>query len=211
MSIRVAIVEDNHALRDGLAQLIGGTPGYTLVGAWPNCQGMLASVREVRPEVLLMDIQLPGMSGIDGVRRLKELMPAVEVLMLTVFEEEEKIFDSLCAGASGYLLKRTPPGVLLEAIKDVNTGGAPMTPKVARRVLSSFQEARNRGNDRVDLTERERQVLAGLVKGHTYQAIANERHISIDTVRSHVKNIYQKLQVNSKAEAVAVALRGKLV
>ena len=211
MSIRVAIVEDNHALREGLAQLIGGTPGYTLVGAWPNCPGMLASVREARPEVLLMDIQLPGMSGIDGVRRLKELMPAVEVLMLTVFEEEEKIFDSLCAGASGYLLKRTPPGVLLEAIQDVKMGGAPMTPKVARRVLNSFQEARTRGSDHVDLTERERQVLSGLVKGHTYQVIANERHISIDTVRSHVKNIYQKLQVNSKAEAVAVAMRHRLI
>lgn len=211
MGIRVAIVEDNNSLRDGLAQLIGGTPGYAVVGSWPNCKGMLASVQEAKPEVVLMDIQLPGMSGIDGVRRLKEMMPTVEVLMLTVFEEEEKIFDSLCAGASGYLLKRTPPAVLLDAIHDVKAGGAPMTARVARLVLNSFQETGSRGTDRVGLTERERQVLAGLVRGHTYQVIANERHISIDTVRSHVKNIYQKLQVNSKAEAVAVAMRNRLI
>ena len=211
MSIRVAIVEDNHALRESLSQLIGGTPGYTLVGEWPNCSGMLAGIKEARPEVVLMDIQMPGMSGIEGVSRLKQLLPGTEVLMLTVFEDEEKIFDSICAGASGYLLKRTPPAALLEAIQEVKTGGAPMTAKVARRVLSSFQQGETKRPNHANLTEREQQVLAGLVKGHTYQLIANERHVSIDTVRSHVKNIYQKLHVNSKAEAVAVAMRNRLV
>jgi DNA-binding NarL/FixJ family response regulator len=211
MSIRVAIVEDNHALRESLSQLIGGSPGYTLAGDWPNCSGMLSGVKEAKPDVVLMDIQRPGMSGIEGVSRLKQMMPGVEVLMLTVFEDEEKIFDSICAGASGYLLKRTPPAALLEAIQEVKAGGAPMTAKIARRVLHSFQQTDTRRAEQTNLTDREQQVLAGLVKGYTYQVIAGQHHLSIDTIRSHVKSIYRKLQVNSKAEAVAVALRNKLV
>lgn len=211
MSIRVAIVEDNRELREGLAHLIGATPGYTCVGSYGSCDQFFAASAQEAPEVVLMDIGLPGMSGIEGVKKLKESMPAVEVLMLTVFEDERRVFDSLCAGASGYLLKRTPPARLLEAIQEAAEGGAPMTPSVARRVLQEFKARPAVQSEQIALSDREQAVLAGLVAGKTYQAIADGNFISLDTVRSYVKTIYQKLQVNSKASAVAAAMKKRLV
>ena len=211
MSIRVAIVEDNRELREGLAHLIGATPGYACVGSYGSCDQFFAAPGREKPEVVLMDIGLPGMSGIEGVKKLKESMPGVEVLMLTVFEDEGRIFDSLCAGASGYLLKRTPPARLLEAIQEAAQGGAPMTPSVARRVLQEFKGRSPAQRGQIELSDREQAVLSGLVDGKTYQVIADEDFISLDTVRSYVKTIYQKLQVNSKAGAVAAAMKKGLV
>jgi len=211
MPIRVAIVEDNRELREGLSHLIGATPGFAFAGSYGSCDQFLGSAGQATPDVVLMDIELPGISGIEGVKRLKESLPHVEVLMLTVFEDERRIFDSLCAGASGYLLKRTPPAKLLEAIQEAAQGGAPMTPSVARRVLQEFKGRPAARTEQIALSDREQTVLSGLVEGKTYQAIADENFISLDTVRSYVKTVYQKLQVNSKAGAVAAAMRKGLV
>ena len=211
MPIRVAIVEDNRELREGLSHLIGATPGFAFAGSYGSCDQFFGSAGQATPDVVLMDIELPGISGIDGVKRLKESLPHVEVLMLTVFEDERRIFDSLCAGASGYLLKRTPPAKLLEAIQEAAQGGAPMTPSVARRVLQEFKGRPAARTEQIALSDREQTVLSGLVEGKTYQAIADENFISLDTVRSYVKTVYQKLQVNSKAGAVAAAMKKGLV
>jgi DNA-binding NarL/FixJ family response regulator len=203
-AIPVAIVEDNNDLREGLAQLIQGTPGY-------KCVGALGSVEKLQPSVVLMDIGLPGMSGIEGVQKLKARLPEVEVLMLTVFEDDRKIFDSLCAGASGYLLKKTPPAKILEAIQEIHEGGAPMSAKIARRVLQMFQSTQPTAPPTAQLTDRELQVLSGLVRGMSYKMIAYDYSISIDTVRSHVRHIYEKLHVNSKGQAISMAVKNRLL
>ena len=209
--IPVAIVEDNTDLREGLEQLIQGTPGYRCVGAFGDCDDFLGSVEKVRPGVVLMDIGLPGMSGIEGVQKLKARFPDIEVLMLTVFEDDKRIFDSLCAGASGYLLKKTAPAKILEAIQEIHEGGAPMSAKIARRVLQMFQSTSPSAASPMDrLTDREQQVLAGLVKGMSYKMIATAHSISIDTVRSHVRHIYEKLHVNCKAQAIALTMKNRL-
>jgi DNA-binding NarL/FixJ family response regulator len=211
MSIKVVIVEDNHELREGLSQLVNGTPGYKCVGAFANCDSLLERIGRSMPDVVLMDIGLPGTSGIEGVKMVKSRFPQIELLMLTVYEDERKIFDSICAGASGYLLKKTPPAKILEAIREIHNGGAPMTAKVARKVLDMFQQNAPAANTEYQLSEREREVLAALVKGLSYKMIAGQCYISVDTVRSHIKNIYEKLHVHSKSEAVVKALRSKLV
>jgi len=207
--IQVAIVEDNNDLREGLAQLIQGTPGYRCVGSYGDCEDFLGSVEKVRPGVVLMDIGLPGMSGIEGVQKMKARFPDIEVLMLTVFEDDKRIFDSLCAGASGYLLKKTAPAKILEAIQEIHEGGAPMSAKIARRVLQMFQVAPRANSATAQLTDREQQVLASLVKGMSYKMIASAHSISIDTVRSHVRHIYEKLHVNSKAQAITLAMKNR--
>lgn len=209
MEIRVAIVEDNRELREGLTQLVACTAGMICVGAFPNCEEMLSKVAEVDPDVVLMDIGLPGMSGIEGLRRLKSVQPKVSVVMLTVYEDEARIFESICTGACGYLLKKTPPAKILEAITDIHNGGAPMTPKIARRVLARFQQPPDPGMG--SLSERERDVLHALVEGLSYKMIADRYSISIDTVRSHIKKVYDKLHVHSKSEAVARALKSGAV
>jgi DNA-binding NarL/FixJ family response regulator len=212
--ITVAVVEDNSELRDGLTQLIQGTPGYTCVGAYSSAEQLLGNLRSLQqhpPRVLLMDIGLPGMSGIEGVSRVKSQLPGTNVLMLTVYEDEGKIFDSICAGASGYLLKKTPPAKILEAIQELNEGGAPMTATIARKVLSAFQQTLPSASADYQLSEREKEVLAGLVQGLSYKLIADQCAISIDTVRSHIRHIYDKLQVNSKAQAIMLAMKHKLV
>jgi DNA-binding NarL/FixJ family response regulator len=210
-TIPVAIVEDNAELRDGLQQLIQGTPGYRCVGAFGDCRELFQGLESARPSVVLMDIGLPGLSGIEGVQKLKASMPEVEVLMLTVFEDDKKIFDSLCAGASGYLLKKTSPAKILEAIQEIHEGGAPMSARIARRVLALFQNVAPATSSLNQLSDREQQILAGLVKGLSYKMIADQYAISIDTVRSHVRHIYEKLHVNSKVQAINVALKNKLV
>lgn len=211
MPIAVVIVEDNGELREGLRQLIHTTPGFKCVGTFATCEQLLLGLERIRPQVALMDIGLPGMSGIEGVRALKERSPDVEVLMLTVYEDDKRIFDSICAGASGYLLKKTPPDGILEAIRDLREGGAPMSARVARRVLDLVQQQAPSGSPAIDLSAREREVLAAMVKGMSYKMIADLLSISVDTVRSHVKKIYEKLHVHSKSEAVVKALKHRII
>lgn len=208
MSIRVAIFEDNDDLREGLSHLVKGTPGYECVGAFPNCDTMVEGLSAAEPDVVLMDIGMPGMTGIEGVKLLKRHFPGIDVIMQTVYEDDERIFASLLAGASGYLLKKSPPAKILDAIKEVREGGAPMSASIARRVVLHFQRDVNAGHS---LSEREREILGGLVRGMSYKMIADEYFISIDTVRSHIKSIYEKLHVHSKSEAVAKAIKGRIV
>jgi DNA-binding NarL/FixJ family response regulator len=209
--IRVAIVEDNRDLRESLSQLLQNTPGLSCVGSFSACEQFLEELDVLDPNVVLMDIGLPGMSGIEGVYQVKSSRPDVEVLMLTVFEDDKKIFDSICAGASGYLLKLTSPARIIEAIQEIHEGGAPMTAKVARRLLTSFSGDAPTRSLEVMLTEREKQILAGLVNGLSYKMIAHERSISIDTVRSHIRHIYDKLHVNSRTQAITLAMKNRLV
>jgi len=211
MTITVAIVEDNNALRDGLHQLLQGTAGFKCVGVFANAELFLSQAESLRSHVVLMDIGLPGMSGIEAVQRLKTFAPETAVMMLTVYEDDKRIFDAICAGASGYLLKKTPPAKLLDAIRELHHGGAPMTARVARRVLAMFQDLSPKAPPHSRLSNREREVLSALVEGLSYKMIADRCSISIDTVRTHVKHIYEKLHVNSKGQAITLAIKTKLV
>ncbi len=212
MEIKVAIFEDNKALRDSLYMLIGGSPGFACTGSFANGNKVAKDIESSKPDVVLMDIDMPGISGIEAVQIIKKQFPHIPILMQTVFEDDDKVFASICAGASGYLLKKTPPAKMLEAIKEVAEGGAPMTPSVAAKVLQMFQKQGVQAPvEFIDLSEREREILKQLVTGNSYKMIAAACYISIDTVKSHIKNIYQKLHVNSKSEAVAKAIIQKLV
>jgi DNA-binding NarL/FixJ family response regulator len=206
--INVMIVEDNETIRQGLAMLINGTEGFRCAGAFADCEAMLREIQKSVPDVLLMDIGLPGMSGIEGVRRVKILLPDLNILMLTIYEESELVFEALCAGACGYLVKKTSPVQLLNAIQDAQAGGSPMSSHIARQVVT-FLQKKNILAPSADfaLTDREKQILAELVEGKTYQGVAAALFISVDTVRFHIRNIYRKLQVHSVSEAVAKAIR----
>jgi DNA-binding NarL/FixJ family response regulator len=210
--IRVAIFEDNGSLREGLAALIGGTFGFECAGAFPNCNNLLKNISQAKPDVVLMDIELPGINGIEAVAMIKEEFPDIKILMETIFDDDEKIFSSICAGAEGYILKHTSPSDIMEAIKEIYEGGSPMTPSVANRVLKMIKtkpEIQNK--ESFDLSTREKEILTCLVKGMSYKMVADTCFISIDTVNVHIKNIYKKLQVHSKSEAVIKALKGKIV
>ncbi len=211
--INVAIVEDNDTIREGLAALINGTAGYSCVGAFGDCESFLAKLPSLKVDVSLMDIGLPGMNGIDGVTKAKQIKPNLNILMLTIYEESQVVFKALCAGACGYLVKKTPPLRLLESIKDAFEGGSPMSSQIARQVITVFQQ--NTGfkddNNESDLSEREREVLVSLAEGNNYNEIANRLFISVDTVRHHIRNIYKKLHVHSQSEAVAKAIRKGLI
>ena len=210
MLIRTLIYEDNTDLRGALAALIGGTEGYELTGAFDNCMGVVEQVAALHPDVVLMDIDMPGMSGIEGVARLKKAHPKVEALMLTVFDDDDRVFQAVCAGASGYLLKKTPPARILEALREVTEGGAPMSPVIARTVLQLFPgKPAERDADLDKLTAREMEVLKTLSRGFSYKMVAAELSISIETVRTYVKRIYEKLQVHSVSEAIAKAFLKK--
>ena len=215
--IRVALVEDNDTIRLGLAALIDGTPGFQCVGAWGSCEDMLTELREVRPGVLLMDIGLPGISGIEGLRRAKAILPDLNILILTVYDENDLVFEALCAGACGYLVKKTPPARLLEAIQEAQGGGSPMSSHIARKVVNLLRQttAEPKASPAVPeetlLTSRERDILNGLAGGNSYQALAKGLNISTDTVRFHIRNIYRKLHVHSQSEAVAKALRKGII
>jgi DNA-binding NarL/FixJ family response regulator len=212
MSIKVTIFEDNRNLREGLFQLIDGSEGFRCVGAFANCDRLIQHIKESKPDVVLMDIEMPGLSGIEAIKILKENFPEIKVLMETIFEDNDKIFDSICNGAEGYILKNTPPVLILSAIKEIYEGGAPMTPSVASKVLKMFKKNSSTSiKETFDLTEREKEILKSLVEGMSYKMIAATRFISIDTVSGHIKNIYKKLQVHSKGEAVAKAIKGKIV
>lgn len=209
--IRIVLYEDNTKLRENLTLLIDGTPGFTVCGAFKNCDNILQQVGELLPDVVLMDIDMPGVNGIDGLRLVRTQHPDLPILMLTVFDDNQHVFDAIKAGADGYLLKKTPPEKLTEYIRDAYEGGAPMTSSIARQVLQLFARQPSDKKDTYNLSEREKEVLQLLVNGYSYKMIAGEIFISIDTVRSHIKKIYEKLHVNSKSEAVAKAFRDKLV
>jgi len=208
--IRVAIIEDRKEIRDGLVALIGGTPEYSCVGDYSSIEEALSRIESALPDVALVDIGLPGMSGIEGIRLLRERHPTIAFLVMTVYDDDERIFNSLCAGATGYLLKRTTPARLLESIAEVARGGAPMSPEVARRVVELFRQFRPPEKADYQLTPHEVKILKLLVAGHNYKTAATELRVSVNTVSFHVKHIYEKLQVHSKSEAVAKALRGRL-
>ncbi len=211
--IKVAITEDNNTIREGLAALINGTTGYSCVGSFGDCESLLSKLHTLNVDVVLMDIGLPGMSGIEGIARAKKINPELNILMLTVYEDSQSVFKALCAGACGYLVKKTPPSRLLEAIKDANEGGAPMSSLIARQVINVFQQTQGKAieENEAELSSREKEVLTSLSDGNNYQEIADRLFISVDTVRHHIKNIYKKLHVHSQSEAVAKAIRKGLI
>ena len=207
MTIKVAIVEDNEQLRGTLARVIGRAPGFECIGEYPTAEAALEGVPKQLPDVVLMDINLPGMNGVECVRRLKQILPALQVVMLTVYEDTDNIFNALAAGAAGYLLKRTKSAELLEAIREVHRGGSPMTTHIARKVTLSFQKAGPSPQPTENLSEREQQVLDCLSQGLIYKEIAEKLGISYETVHTYIRRIYEKLQVRTRTEAVAKFLR----
>jgi DNA-binding NarL/FixJ family response regulator len=209
--IKVAIIEDQRDIRESLSVLVGGTPGYICTGSYRTMEEALDGIVGQLPDVVLSDIGLPGKSGIEGVRLLKERHPQLLVLMLTVYDDDERIFAAMCAGACGYLLKKTPPARLLESLKEAVQGGAPMSPEVARRVIALFREVRPPDRADYHLTPHETRLLKLFVEGHNYKTAATELAVSVNTVNFHVRSIYEKLQVHSRSEAVAKALRNRLV
>ncbi len=211
MEIKVLIFEDNLSLRNSLYQLINGSEGFKCVGAIENCSNLIKDVQDSDPDVVLMDIQMPGLNGIDAVKILREKFPYLKIMMQTIFDDSEKIFQSIYAGASGYILKNTSPVRFLEFIKETYEGGAPMSPSVASKVLSMVKMNEPPSKENFNLSEREKEVLSYLVKGLSYGRIGEKCFISLDTVRTHIRNIYEKLHVHSKAEAVAAAIKGKIV
>lgn len=207
--IRVAIVEDDEWVRENLVRELGRNTGFSCLGAFRSAEAAIEGVPSLNPDVVLMDINLPGMDGVQCIRRLKEICPDVQFLMLTVYEESDKIFNSLIAGARGYLLKRTTTPELLEAIRQVCEGGAPLTDHIARRVVHYFNQQGAKTASLDTLTPRERQVLEKLAQGARYKEVADQLTLSIDTVRMNVRHIYSKLHVHSRGEAVAKYLSGR--
>ena len=209
--ISVAIIEDHREFRDYLTALISGTEGFECVGSFRSVEDALPKVNAHVPDVILLDIGLPGMNGIDGIRLMKERHPDVLFLTLTIHDDDERIFDALCAGASGYLLKKTQPGQLIESVKEAAQGGATMSPEVARRVIRLFREIRPPDRADYNLSPHEIRILKLLVEGHNYETAATKLGVKPTTINFHLQNIYQKLQVHSKTEAVAKALRNRLI
>jgi len=202
MRIKVSIVEDNRGTRESLSELLGRSPALRCVGAHPTGEDALRHIPAEEPDVVLMDINLPGMNGIECVSRLKERLPRTQVLMLTTYEESDLIFDSLRRGASGYLLKNMPPAELIQAVEQVHAGGAPMSMQIARKVVNHFQQIRHPASEVERLTKREQEILALLAKGFLYKEIADQLGITLSTVRAHLHAIYEKLHVQSRTEAV---------
>lgn len=210
--IRVAIFDDNTQLLESLFELIDTNEQFICVGAFSNCEDVLQNVKDTKPDVVLMDIEMPVVSGIDAVILIKEKMPNVKILMQTIFEDDEKVFQSVCNGADGYILKNTPPKEILESLKEIYEGGAPMTPAIATKVLRMFKNNLSfRKDESFNLSIREKEILKCLVEGMSYKLIADACFISVETVSGHIKNIYKKLQVHSKSEAVVKAIKGKII
>lgn len=209
--IKTAIIEDMRDIRDGLATLINFTEGFRCTGSYRSVEEALERLKDDVPDVLLSDIGLPGLSGIEGVRILKGRFPDMQILMLTVYDDDDRIFDALCAGASGYLLKRTPPAKLLENIREAMSGGAPVSPEVASRVIKFFRELRPLDTSDYELTPHETRLLKLLTEGYNYTTAAEKLGVSYNTIKFHVRHVFEKLQVHSKSEAVVKAMRDRLV
>lgn len=209
-TVRVGIIEDLRDIRDGLGALLDGTEGFKCVGKFTSVEDALRNISREVPDVLLSDIGLPGMSGIEGVAILKERYPDLIIMMLSVYNDNERIFDALCAGASGYLLKKTPPARLIDSLNEALAGGAPMSPEIARKVVTLFRDFRPPARVDYDLTPHEERILKMLVDGHTKKTAAAEIGVTTNTISFHLKRVYEKLQVHSKSEAVAKALRNGL-
>jgi DNA-binding NarL/FixJ family response regulator len=210
-TVLVGLIEDDDPIREGLRVLVDGSPGFRCVGTWASVEDALEGLPRELPDVLLMDIQLPGMSGTAGVRIVRERHPSIEVLMLTIHAERERIFESICNGASGYLLKNTPPARLLEALRESKGGGAPMSPEIARKVVELFRKAPPPPAEETRLAPQEVRLLGLLAEGHSYQAAADRLCVSVNTVRNYIRSVYHKLHVHSRSEAVAKALRLGLI
>ncbi len=211
MPITLALIEDQKQTREGLTLLLSTTPGIHILGAFESMERALPALTHRAPDITLCDIALPGISGIEGVRRLRQLHPDLAILMLTVFADNEHIFEAICAGASGYLLKDTPPDRLVAAIRELHAGGAPMSPEIARKVVTMFARTPPPQASAHQLTPRELELLQLLAQGHSYKTAAHALSLSIDTIRFHVRNVYEKLHVHSKSEAVMQALKRGLV
>jgi len=209
--VRVLLIEDDRRAREGLKALIDGTSGYCCVGAHGSVEEALRTNPRDAPNVVLLDIELPGMPGSEGVRPLREKFPDSAVVMLTVYEQEERVFESICNGASGYLLKKTSPSRLLEAIREVREGGAPMSPEIARQVVRLFQATGQPVKIEHHLTPQETRLLALLADGYGYQSAADRMNVSVNTVRNYIRSIYEKLHVHSKSEAVSKAIKARLI
>ena len=210
MATTIAIFEDNSRLRQSLTVLLNGVEGYTVCGGYENCTRAAEVMDEFHPDVVIMDIDMPDVDGIEGLQIIKERHPHTYIIMHTVMEDEDRLFQCLCGGANGYILKNTSFVHLLEAIENVLHGGAPLSPPIAKKVLQSFRHSTT-GRLQYHLSEREKEVLKYLVKGYSYKMIAGHCHISLDTVRGHIRNIYSKLHVNCGREAVSLALRDRII
>ena len=210
MNIKVSLFEDNPLLRDSLFQLINGSEGFTCTGAFPDCSTLIRKVETAQPDVILMDIDLPGMNGIDAVKLINQKFPAIHIIMQTVFNDNEKIFQSIIAGASGYLLKNTAPARILEAIQEAAGGGAPMTPSIAYKTLELFRNKKHSlpVEENAQLNERQKEILECVFNGMSYKMIAEKLFISVDTVRYHIRNIYDILRVHSRDELISKAHKG---
>jgi DNA-binding NarL/FixJ family response regulator len=210
-ALAVAVIEDDRGTRDGLAALIGGTPGFRCVGTYGSVDEALRGLSAALPHVLLLDIHLPRLSGSDGVRLLRNKFPMIQVVMLTVFAEEERVFESLCNGACGYLLKKTPPARLLDAITEAHHGGSPMSPEIARTLVAHLQKSGPLEKPGQSLTPHEGRIIRMLADGDSYQEVGDRLGISVNTVRNYIRRIYEKLHVHTKSQAVSKALRNRLI
>lgn len=211
MATRILLYDDNEALRISMEALIGEQPDFDLLAAMPNADTVETDIKELKPDVVLMDIDMPNVNGVAAVKKIRNVNEQLPIIMLTVFDDNENIFNAICAGASGYILKRYATEEIPNAIRNVLTGGAPMTGSVARKVLQMVPQAKNSEAEKNDLSKRETEILQFLVNGYSYKMIAGELNVSIDTVRFHIKKIYDKLHVHSATEAVSKALRDKLI
>lgn len=210
-NIRITIFDDNNRFRESIGLLFETNHGFELAGSFPNVLNVVENIADSQPDVVLMDIDMPGINGIAAVKKVQERFPKLPIIMLTAFDEDDKVFQSICAGAMGYLLKNTQPHNLIDAVRDVNNGGAPMTPSITRKVMLHFQQQNTSSPNDYHLSEREKEVLAQLVKGLSLKMIADELFVSRETIKTHVKNIYAKLHVSCATEAVAKTLKEKLI
>jgi len=210
--VKVIIVEDNPIFREGVAYFINATYGYTCLKTFENYESLIDTIVDLNPDILISDISLPGMSGIDGVKKVKKLLPNLKIIMLTVYEDDKRIFDALIAGACGYLSKKTPPVKILEALEEVQNGGSSMNSNIASKVIKLLRaSSKPQKENRVEFSSKEKIIIEELANGKTYKIIANELNISVHTVRYHIKNIYEKLHASSQGEAIAKAYKSGLL
>jgi DNA-binding NarL/FixJ family response regulator len=206
--IKVIIVEDNPTFREGIAAFINATPGFTSPKTFETYETLLPEIESIKPDVLISDINLPGMSGIDGIKKVKEILPELKIVMLTVYEDDKRIFDAILSGATGYLSKKTTPARILEAVTEAYEGGSPMNSNIATKVINLLRSQTTRSvSEEINITSKERIILENLASGKNYKSIADELNISVNTIRYHIKNIYSKLHAGSQSEAIAQAYR----